>query len=111
MNDFMNGMMSGLGFMSGVGMYNTAFQMGYQKEMIKQQQKQTIADMIANALQDEDYVDSFSGIEELCPAIYEHLLEYYPEKLVKEVITENFDKENARLFWNKGRKAEPWRVY
>lgn len=96
MNNFMNGMMSGLGFMNSVGMYNSFVHMGYQKQMIKLE-KRAIADMIADALQDKDYVDCFSGIEELCPAIYEHLLEYYPEKLVKEVITENFERTRKTI--------------
>mgnify|MGYP003289858347 CR=1 FL=1 len=110
MNNFMNGMMSGLGFMNGVGMYNSFFQMGYQKQMAKQQ-KQSISDRITDAFNRNDMLTVFGGPKGLGHALYKDMLNNYSEDFLKSTITEIVGKDNTDLFWGEEEKAEAWRVY
>lgn len=110
MNDFMNGMISGLGFMNGVGMYNSFFQMGYQKQMAKLQ-KQSISDRITDAFNRNDMLTAFGSPRALGHALYKDMLNEYSEDFLKSTITEVVGEEHTDLFWGEGEKAEPWRVF
>ena len=110
MNDFMNGMISGLGFMNGVGIYNSFAQMGYQKQMTKLQ-KQSISDRITDAFNRNDMLEAFGTPKALGHALYKHMLNEYSEDFLKNTITEVVGKEHVDLFWGEEEKAEPWRVF
>ena len=107
MNDFMNGMISGLGFMNGVGMYNSFFQMGYQKQMVKK----AISDRITDAFNRKDMLEAFGTPKALGHALYNDMLNEYSEDFLKNTITEVVGKEHVDLFWGEEEKAEPWRVF
>lgn len=111
-NDFTNGMMTGLGFMNGVGLYNSFFQFGFQKQMMKNQIAQAerrISDRITDAFNRVDMLSAFGGPYGLGHALYRDFLNEFSEEFVQNTITKTVGKDNTHLFWGEA-KSEPWTV-
>lgn len=115
MNEFMNGMMGGLGFMNGVGLYNAAFMNGYQNQMTKNHQvseEDLLLARVDDILNNIDKYKAESGFseKEICHLLVDDLQKQnnYSLDYIKDKIRKNYSPVYWYLFWD---EKDAWKVY